>query len=75
MTKRLIRLALVTAAALLVGFLVVVFLPLAVAVSYSWRGAFPDRRRSTLPEWIAAVAMALLAIGVRRSASRRELKA
>ena len=63
------------AAALLVGFLIVVFLPLAVAVSYSWRRAFPDRRRSTLPEWVAAVSLALLALGVRRSTSRRELKA
>jgi hypothetical protein len=75
MTKRLVLLALRVAAVLVVGFLVVLLLLLAVAVGYSWRRAFPDRRRSTLPEWIGAVSLALLALGVRRSASRRELGA
>ena len=75
MTRRLVRIAIAIAAGLLVGFLIIVFVPLAAAMSYSWRRAFPERRRSTAPEWIGAVSLALLALRVRRSASRQELGA
>jgi hypothetical protein len=75
MTRRLVRIAIAIAAGLLVGFLIIVFVPLAAAVSYSWRRAFPDRRRSTLPEWIGAASLALLALRVRPSHPRRDLRA
>jgi hypothetical protein len=75
MTKRLVWLALRVAAVLVVCFLVVLLLPLAVAVSYSWRRAFPERRRSTAPEWIGAVSLALLALRVRRALPPTDSKA
>jgi hypothetical protein len=61
MTRRLVWLAVL----LLVAAAVVAVLPVAVALVYTWRSAFPDRRRSTLPEWIGAAALVWIATRVR----------
>ena len=50
---------------LLVAAAVVALLPLAIAMTIAWRGAFPDRRRSTLPEWIGAAALVWIAAQIR----------